>query len=50
MKSISFITGRSILLVSKNENEDEVIFYCDENDGLNVYKLSREEYKREFAI
>jgi len=50
MKSISFITGRSILLVSKNENEDEVIFYCDENDGLNVYKLSREEYKREFGL
>lgn len=50
LKSLNAVSGKSVLLVTKDENEEEIMFYCDENDGSNVIQLSRDQYKREFGL
>jgi len=50
LKSLNAVSGKSVLLVTKDENQEELMFYCDENDGSNVIQLTREQYKREFGL
>lgn len=50
LKSLNAVCGKSILLVTKDENQEELMFYCDENDGSNVMQLTRDQYKREFGL
>lgn len=48
--SINFLTGKPVLLVTKNKNEDELIFYCEGYGDSQVHHLTRQQYKREFGI
>lgn len=50
MKSLNFITTKPILVVTKNKNEEETIYYCEGHGDGEVYELTREQYKREFGL
>jgi stage V sporulation protein R len=48
--SINFLTGRPVLLASKNKNGEEIVFYCEGFGDSQVHQLTRLQYKREFGI
>ena len=50
LSSINFITNKPVLLVSRNKNDQEVIFYCEGYGDTQVHQLTRAQYKREFGI
>lgn len=50
LNSISFLTGKPVLLVSKNKNEEELIFYHEGFGEPVVHHLTRGQYKKEFGI
>lgn len=50
LTSIYQITGKSVLLVTKDQNAEEVIFYSDKDHNGEVVQLSRMQYKREFGL
>jgi len=45
MKAINYITGKTVLLVTRNKNNEEVIYQCEKNW---FDKMSREKYKKEY--
>ena len=47
LHSLKFITQKPVMLVTKNENEEEEIYYCED---LAVEKYTRGEYKKEFGV
>ena len=50
LASINFLTGKPVLLASKNKNNEEIIFYCEGYGDSQVHQLSRKDYQREFGI
>ncbi len=50
LNSISFLTQKPVLLVSKNKNEEELIFYHEGFGDSVVHHLTRNQYKKEFGI
>ena len=50
LNSISFLTQKPVLLVSKNKNEEELIFYHEGFGDSVVHHLTRSQYKKEFGI
>ena len=50
LKSLNFIVNKPVLLVTKNKNEDEVVYYCEGYGDNEVHELSRQQYQREFGL
>ena len=50
LSSINFITNKPVLLVSKNRNSEELIFYCEGYGDSQVHQLDRNQYRREFGL
>lgn len=50
LKSMHEITGKSILLVTKDQNEEEIIFYSSKELRGDVVSLTRSQYKKEFGV
>jgi stage V sporulation protein R len=50
LKSLNFIINKPVLLVSKNKNEDETIYYCEGYGDNEVHEMNRQQYKKEFGL
>jgi stage V sporulation protein R len=50
MVSLNFITNKPILVVTKNKNDEEVIYYCEGFGDNEVHELTRAQYRREFGL
>jgi stage V sporulation protein R len=50
MTSINFITNKPVLLVTKDKNGEEVVYYCEGFGDSQVHKLNRNQYRKEFGV